>query len=408
MQHYDPVIQQHLLHPQKRNAQYLSADIQNEVIQIIGDTIRQGILDEVTAAKYFTLMADEAESHNKQIMPLCVRFVDKYDNIREEFLEFCSLKRITGEAIAGREIKDKCTQFHLDLADLRGQCYDGASCMSGSKNGVQAIIMRDAPKAAYVHCNSHCLNLVIAHSSAITEIDNTLKQMKEVSLFFNYSPKREGLLTLIIARAIPEADRRRPLLQICETRWAARQESYRHFYQAFTFIVTSLEVIVHNMHDDLLDGTEFHSSKCVWDKMSKSTASSLYHAITSFNFIITFLVVYMTQDYMDGLSRKLQQRSLDIIRAYQMVGEVQSDLATLRENFDERFEAWYCQAERMGQKVGTVPEMPRIASRQQHRANAVSSDDSCSCKNHPCQCDIKRYYIRNISVFHSSIMSRSI
>jgi hypothetical protein len=197
----------------------LSADIQNEFIQIIGDTIRQGILDEVTAAKYFTLMADEAESHNKEIMPLCVHFLDKYDNIREEFLEFRSLKRITGEAIAdeSHEIKDKCTQFHLDLADLRGQCYDGASCMPGNKNGVQAIIMRDAPKATYVHCNSHCLSLVIAHSSAFTEIDNTLKQIKEVSLFYNYSPKREGLLTLIIARAMPEADRRRPF---CKTTFA--------------------------------------------------------------------------------------------------------------------------------------------------------------------------------------------
>lgn len=83
------------------------------------------------------------------------------------------------------------------------------------------------------------------------------------------------------------------------------------------------------MHDDLLDGTEFlnFTAASVWDKMSKSSASSLYHAITSFNIIITFLVVYMTLDYMDGLSRKLQLRSLDIIRAYQMVSEVQSDLA---------------------------------------------------------------------------------
>ena len=81
-----------------------------------------------------------------------------------------------------------------------------------------------------------------------------------------------------------------------------------------------------------------------------------------------------------------------------LIGNVQSDLATLWEKFDERFEAWYCQAERIGQKVGTVPEMPRIASRQQHRANAVSSDDSSSCKNHVCSCNIKRYYIRNIGI----------
>lgn len=46
---------------------------------------------EVKNAQIYTFMADEVTSHNVELMPLCVRFVDKDLNIREELLEICSL-----------------------------------------------------------------------------------------------------------------------------------------------------------------------------------------------------------------------------------------------------------------------------------------------------------------------------
>lgn len=45
-------------------------------------------------------MADEVESHNKEILPLCIRFVIEHMAIREEFLEFVMLERITGQHTA--------------------------------------------------------------------------------------------------------------------------------------------------------------------------------------------------------------------------------------------------------------------------------------------------------------------
>ena len=44
------------------------------------------------------------------------------------------------------------------------------------------------------------------------------------------------------------------LIDLCKTRWAERQNAYRHFYQCFKFVVTALEVIALSLHqDDLSD-----------------------------------------------------------------------------------------------------------------------------------------------------------
>ena len=41
------------------------------------------------------------------------------------------------------------------------QCYDGASVMSGSCSGVSARIKELNPKAVYIHCCAHRLNLAL-------------------------------------------------------------------------------------------------------------------------------------------------------------------------------------------------------------------------------------------------------
>ena len=64
--------------------------------------------------------------------------------------------------------------------------------MSSEKVGVQANNLAHAPKGVYVHCTSHCLNLVISH---VCSLFNVIDKVKQVCIFFNYSPKGNGLLT---------------------------------------------------------------------------------------------------------------------------------------------------------------------------------------------------------------------
>lgn len=62
-------------------------------------------------------------------------------------------------------ISESILQFlrkcNLDVANLRGQIYNGASVMAGKVAGVSARILQEQPRAVYHHCRGHNLNLVI-------------------------------------------------------------------------------------------------------------------------------------------------------------------------------------------------------------------------------------------------------
>ena len=71
--------------------------------------------------------------------------------------------RITGEALATK-ILQCLGSYGLDLTKLRGQAYDGAGNMSGKSKGASTLITTQYPLALYLHCASHCLNLVVVKS----------------------------------------------------------------------------------------------------------------------------------------------------------------------------------------------------------------------------------------------------
>ena len=123
-------MKEHFDNPIARNAQYLSPQIQNEIIDIIAYGILQkDLIDEVKKTKFFTILADEVESHHVEQPPICVRFVDKSTDIREEFLEFGRCTQVNGEAISNENLRI-IKKADLDIMNCRGQGYDGASNMS--------------------------------------------------------------------------------------------------------------------------------------------------------------------------------------------------------------------------------------------------------------------------------------
>ena len=77
----------------------------------------------------------------------------------------------------------------LEINDLRGQGYDGAGNMSGKYRGAAVIIQHDYPKALYVDCVSHVLNLCVVAACSIQAIRNMYGVVEEICLFFNYSAK---------------------------------------------------------------------------------------------------------------------------------------------------------------------------------------------------------------------------
>ena len=79
-------------------------------------------------------------------------------------------------------IKTTLESKGLDLRSIRGQGYDGASNMSSGAVGVQKRMKEFSPRAAYVHCNSHVLNLVIAKTCSLVEVRGVIDKLKSVCL----------------------------------------------------------------------------------------------------------------------------------------------------------------------------------------------------------------------------------
>ena len=199
---HDPKLKQHLDMPKLRNSTYLSPEIQNEMIGVIGNKIIQHrIVQEVKDAQFYTIIVDEVTSHNTEMMPVCIRFVDKDLSIREELLEVVSLPQIT-DLHTAKKLKDVLSQLGLNITDCQGQGYDEASNMRSDRVGVQALIRKGAPKAVYVHCSGHChcLNLVIASScsscssqhSGQGEVYSSLLHQQSQKIKSSHGSCREG------------------------------------------------------------------------------------------------------------------------------------------------------------------------------------------------------------------------
>lgn len=71
------------------NARYSSKTIQNQIISLIGEYIRESIVQEIKEAKFFSILCDEVtDNANLEQLSFVLRFVDKDCQIREEFLDF--------------------------------------------------------------------------------------------------------------------------------------------------------------------------------------------------------------------------------------------------------------------------------------------------------------------------------
>ena len=56
-------------------------------------------INEIKEVKFFSRLAHKVESHEVEQLPICIRFVDKNNNIYEEFLELGRCEQLSGKVI---------------------------------------------------------------------------------------------------------------------------------------------------------------------------------------------------------------------------------------------------------------------------------------------------------------------
>ena len=106
------------------------------MLEIMALKVLRDIASSLQNATYFTIMIDETvDSSNQEQAVMVFRWVDKFLEVHEEFMGLYMVPSIDADTLV-TVIKDCLVRMNLSLTKCRGQCYDGASNMSGANKGV--------------------------------------------------------------------------------------------------------------------------------------------------------------------------------------------------------------------------------------------------------------------------------
>ncbi|XP_065650581.1 zinc finger MYM-type protein 1-like [Hydra vulgaris] len=150
---FDPLMDKHLrkikIKDNETHVHYLGKDIQNELIHLLSDAIKQKTLISACDAKYFSIIIDytHGAGHVEQMTMIICWMISNTENsnaatasIKEHFLDFVPLKKTTGAGMAETIIK-QLGKMSLSIENLRGQGYDNGRNMMGKNKGVQRKIL---------------------------------------------------------------------------------------------------------------------------------------------------------------------------------------------------------------------------------------------------------------------------
>lgn len=243
-------------------------------------------------------------------MSLVVRY---YYNgaIHESFLHFQSAESLDAAGLT-KMIIDCLEKHGLDYRNnLVGQGYDGASVMSGKHSGVSARIKNSARFAFYVHCNAHCLNLVLV--DAVKSVPEAVNFFALLQKLYNFvSGSYVHLKWLAVQKELYPQQQPRELQRLTDVRWACR-------YMACRNLRDRLPAVLRVLQDITLENSGDRSVE------ARGLLSQIdLHFI---GLLVTFCKVLGDAKC---LSDMLQSSSLDLARAVDLVGALTDTLQDYR------------------------------------------------------------------------------
>ena len=135
--------------------------MQNEIIKTMALQVLRQVIESISSSLFLPLMVGETTgiSNNEQLV-VCIRWVDKNLQPHEEFIGLYHVESNQSSTLVST-IHDVLQRVNISITKFRGQCYDGASSMSGHKSEVAAVLQSVEPRAVYTHCYGHALTVML-------------------------------------------------------------------------------------------------------------------------------------------------------------------------------------------------------------------------------------------------------
>ena len=310
-----------------KNCQLTSPKIQKDIITCCAKETTKRIIEEVGDG-YFSILADESSDvSQKEQLALVLRFVNRENgSVVERFLGILHVGDTTALSLKNA-IMSLLMEHSLSPSMIRGQGYDGASNMRGEINGLKTLIMNDTPRAYYIHCFAHQLQLTLVAVAKknvnCTWLFDVLANLLNV---VGASCKRRDLIRKNQAQVVAQAlevgeiesgsglNQERGLSRPGDTRWGSHYKCLISIINLFPSIVKVLEEIGENGSPD--------------DKLK---AQVVLGSLESFDFIFMAHFMLTIFGYTNDLCVALQRKEQDIVNAISLVKSTTNVLQKMRD-----------------------------------------------------------------------------
>ncbi|KAB0802688.1 hypothetical protein PPYR_04874 [Photinus pyralis] len=332
---FDSVLQEHIRRTTSGNNKrhhYLGKRIQNEIIQLLHDQIQNKILNALKSAKYYSIILDcTPDISGVEQMTIIVRFValdssSKSVKIAEHFLGFVPVLETTGLGLT-EVILQKLHEMGIPLENMRGQGYDNGANMKGKNLGVQNRILQMNPRAFFVPCSSHSLNLVVNDAAKASQFGvSFFSLVTKIYNFFSASTHRWAVLKNHISSLT--------LKPLSETRWESRIDA-----------IAPLRYHIDEIYDALVEISENEKT----DKMVAHEASCLANQIRDFTFLCSVVVWYDVLLHINVVNKSLQSIDMGLSKAVDLLEKTETHFKSLRS--DLKFQGYLTDAKELASKL---------------------------------------------------------
>ncbi|XP_071699776.1 uncharacterized protein [Rutidosis leptorrhynchoides] len=297
---FDPVMKQHFrrIENKETHIHYLSHKIQNELIEMLATEV-------------------------KKSSPI---------KVEEFFLKFLVVEDTSGLGLF-KVLLECLKSLDLDIKYVRGQGYDNRSNIKGKHSGVSTRLLEINPRAFYVSCGCHCLNLVLCDmANYCHKVKTFFRTCQTIYNVFSNSTKRWTVLLKYIDDLT--------LKSLSATRWESHVESVKA-------IITQIPQI----KEALIQLCEV----CEDGKVCRDAKSLIDGEFSSFEFILSLVIWYEILFKINLVSKKFQSKDMLLDVAIQSLDGLVSFFDDYRET---GFDKAIIEAKKIAETIDVEPEFP--------------------------------------------------
>nr|XP_030725673.1 zinc finger MYM-type protein 1 isoform X5 [Globicephala melas] len=256
-----------------------------------------------------------------------------------------------------RSIKTYLQQIGVDLDKIRGQAYDSTSNWRGKFNKIAAEFKKEEPRALYLHCYAHFLDLaVIRFCKEVKELRSALNTL---SSLFNTIHGEMSVNFQNIYKLSQNKTCKKHTSQSC---WTVHDRTLLSVIEGLPEVIETLEVLSsHSSNTSLAD-----------------ELSDLLALVSKFEFIFCLKFLYRVLSVTGILSKELQSETIDIFSLSSKIEAILECLSSERN--DTYFKTIWDGAEEVCQKItckGFEVERPSFQKRRKiQKTIDTSNSDS--------------------------------